>query len=129
VSWLSRQYLDEGDAGGVVDADMNAFPANSLATRPPVALASAIAGDAVADAVDAACFLDVDVDELARMPSLIAAHRLDGLHRLLLAEPSRAVFYPLLQVLQVLIAQIVAQMPQVSEGARGAANDRPGILT
>ena len=39
----------------------------------------AIAGDAVADAVEAAEFLDVDVDHVARLVVLVATHRLGRL--------------------------------------------------
>jgi hypothetical protein len=43
-----RHDLDEGDAGGVVDADMDELPADAAI----MALASAIAGDAVADSIE-----------------------------------------------------------------------------
>ena len=45
----------------VVDGDMCLFPADTSA----VALAYAIAGDAMADAIETAELLDVDVDDLA----------------------------------------------------------------
>src|SRR5271166_5832461 len=48
------------------------------------ALSSAVAGDAMADAVDPSQLLDVDVDQLAGMGAFIAAHRLN---RLQSAEP------------------------------------------
>jgi hypothetical protein len=38
------------------------LPADAFATRSSIALTSAVAGDSVADAVDAAEFLDVEVD-------------------------------------------------------------------
>ena len=44
----------------------------------PVALDGALAGHAVADAVDAAKLLDVDVDQLARLRALVADHRRAG---------------------------------------------------
>ncbi len=44
-----------------------------------LALAGAIAGDAMADSVEFAELFDVDVDELAGMLALVAAHRLGGL--------------------------------------------------
>jgi hypothetical protein len=43
--------LDEGDARSVIDADMDELPAEPFAAGTPVALSSAVAGDAVADAV------------------------------------------------------------------------------
>jgi len=49
------------------------------ALAPPVALARTIAGDAVADAVDPAELLDVDMDEFARMLALVADDRGLGL--------------------------------------------------
>ena len=52
-----------------------------------VALTGAVAGDAVADAVDPAELLDVDVDRFARMSTSIAAGRRSGFQRLRLAEP------------------------------------------
>ena len=48
---------------------------------------AAIAGVAVADAIDPAELLDVDVDHLARMLALVAAHRFAGLQRLDPVEP------------------------------------------
>ena len=54
---------------------------NSQPTPRRVALTSAVAGDAVADALEAAELLDVDVDQLAGMLALVAAHRLGRLQR------------------------------------------------
>jgi hypothetical protein len=48
-----------------------------LAAAAPVALAAAIASDAVADAIDAPELLDIDVDQLARSLALISTDRLD----------------------------------------------------
>ncbi len=79
--------LDESDAGGVVDADVDELPAEPLAARAPVALTFAVAGDAVADAVDPAELFDVEVDQLAGMLALIAAHRRYELEGLELVEP------------------------------------------
>jgi hypothetical protein len=80
-------FLDEGDPGGVVDADTDLFPANSRAAQ---------------------------LDELARMWSCgLLSH-------------CRAAIHP---ILPVLIAQIVAKMPQLSEGAKRAVNGRHWILT
>jgi ApbE superfamily uncharacterized protein (UPF0280 family) len=67
--------LGEGDARGVVAADMAELPADA----PAVALASAVAGDAVAHVLKTPKFLDVDMDQLAGLFPLVALHRLGGL--------------------------------------------------
>src|SRR5260370_28514388 len=59
----------EGQARGVVDADMDELPADTAA----VALALAVTGDAVADLIEFAELFDVDVDHLARPLALVAA--------------------------------------------------------
>lgn len=51
---------------------MDELPTQALADAAPVALSGAIAGDAMADALDAAELLDVDVDEFAGMLALVA---------------------------------------------------------
>src|SRR5713101_1273823 len=81
--FLIRHDLGEGEARGVVDADMDELPADAAA----VALAGAVAGDAVADAVEASELLDVDVDHLAGVLALVAADRLDRVKRLQLVQP------------------------------------------
>src|SRR5205814_3646566 len=83
-------HLCKGDPGSVVDADMDELPAEPFATAAPVALAAAIASDAVADAVDPAELLDIDVDQLARVLALIAAHRIGRLQRAQPAQPEAA---------------------------------------
>src|SRR5262249_59765561 len=62
----------EGDARGIVDSDMDELTADAAI----VALASAVASDAMADLVESAEFLDVDVDEFAGVFALVAAWRL-----------------------------------------------------
>jgi hypothetical protein len=57
----------------VVDGDMDILPSHPSA----VALAGAVAGDAMADPVEAAELLDVDVDHLAGFVALVTAYRLD----------------------------------------------------
>src|SRR6187399_968347 len=69
----------KGDARGVVDADMDELPAGAFTSGPCVALPPAVAGDAVADLVEAAELLDVDVGELARVLAFVASHRLGRL--------------------------------------------------
>src|ERR1700686_661146 len=61
--------LGESDAGVIVDGDMDELPADTSA----VALAFAVAGDAMADFVETAELFDVDVDHLARLGPLVAA--------------------------------------------------------
>src|SRR5919198_1042597 len=63
--------LGEGDARGIVDRDVDELPADTAA----VALAGAIASDAVADPFEAAKLLDVDVEELAGFLAFVASYR------------------------------------------------------
>src|SRR5215471_3230828 len=74
VGFLVGQDLAEGEARGIVDADMDILPTDAAA----VALAGAIAGDAVADAVEAAELFDIDVEQFAEPLTLVAA---DGFGR------------------------------------------------
>ena len=53
-----------GEPRSVVDGDMESLPAETLA-GPTAALAAPVAGDAVADAVDPAELLGIDVDQFA----------------------------------------------------------------
>src|SRR6478752_1643276 len=71
---LVGENLGEGEPGGVVDANVDELPAGAAR----LALLWA-ASDAVTDAFEAAEFLDVDVDQLAGMFPLVAAHWLGGL--------------------------------------------------
>src|SRR5271163_1178104 len=64
-------HLDEGDAGGVVDRDMGELPSEAFAARSSIALTGPVAGDSVADAVDAAEFFDVEVDHLAGIGAFV----------------------------------------------------------
>ena len=59
----------------VVDADVDELPADAAA----LVRTSPIAGDAVADALETAELFDVDVDHLAGLLALVAAHRLGRL--------------------------------------------------
>jgi hypothetical protein len=54
----------------VVDADMDELPTQAFTSASAIALSPAIAGDAMADAIDLAQLLDVDVDELTRLFAL-----------------------------------------------------------
>jgi hypothetical protein len=66
---LVAQDLGEGDARGVVEADVDELPAD------PAALAAPPTGDAMADLVEASELLDVDVEPLARVGALVASDR------------------------------------------------------
>jgi hypothetical protein len=74
--FLVGMDLTEGDARGIVDADMDELPAGAFASPARAALLRAVAGDAVADALEAAELLDVDADQLAGMRAFVAPHRL-----------------------------------------------------
>src|SRR3954465_12382767 len=79
---LVREDLREGHPGGVVDADVDELPSDA----PALALTGSVAGDAMADAVEAAELFDIDVDQFAGMFALVAAHRRGGFKRLDPAE-------------------------------------------
>src|SRR3954471_15505856 len=68
--FLVRKDLREGHPGGVVDADVDELPSDA----PTLALTGAIAGDAMADAIEAAKLFDIDVDQFAGMLALVAAN-------------------------------------------------------
>src|SRR3954451_20367349 len=75
---LVREDLREGHAGGVVDADVDERPSDA----PALVLTGSIAGDAMADAVEATELFDIDVDQFAGMLALVAANRRGGFERL-----------------------------------------------
>ena len=68
--------LGERDARGVIDADMDELPTASRARTTWVVLAGPITGDAMADALEAAELLDVEMDHAAWMLMLVAPGRL-----------------------------------------------------
>src|ERR671939_1887801 len=74
---LIREDLREGHPGGVVDADVDELPPNA----PALALTGSIAGDAMANAIEATELFDIDVDQFAGMLALVAANRLGGVKR------------------------------------------------
>ena len=78
--WL-RRFREEGEPGRVIDADVDVFPADSVASL------SAVARDPVAGTSNAAKLLDVDVEELARPLALVAVRRLGRLEPRQLAQP------------------------------------------
>jgi hypothetical protein len=55
----------------VVDGDVGELPAGFFASAARVALTATIAGDAMADGVEAAEFFDIDVDDLAGCFALV----------------------------------------------------------
>jgi hypothetical protein len=68
----SGEQLAVGEPGGVVEGDMDILPAEASSGGASIALAGAIAGDAVAGPLDATELLDVDVQQLARALALVA---------------------------------------------------------
>src|SRR5216683_5210600 len=75
------QNLGVSQSGGIVDGDVNELPAGASAALP------AVAGDTVADDLNAAQLLGVDMYELAGLVSLVAA---DGFCRVEVLEPGEA---------------------------------------
>src|SRR5215212_3710611 len=75
---LVREDLREGHPGGIVDADVDELPPDA----PALALIGSIAGDAMADPVEAAELFDIDVDQFAGMLAFVAADRRGGFERL-----------------------------------------------
>jgi hypothetical protein len=78
----SGRMREKGDPRGVVDADVDELPARAAGFPLP-----SVAGDAVTDGLEAAELVDVEVDQLARLLPLVAAHRLGRLEG---AEPAEA---------------------------------------
>ena len=77
LSFLSSGRICEKarrEASSIADVDELPAGAARLALLP-------VAGDAMADALEAAELLDVDVDQLARLLPLVAADRLGRLER------------------------------------------------
>lgn len=74
--------LRVGEAGSIVDGHVNELPSDASRVLPT------IAGDAMADAADAAKLFDIDVDELARAVPLVSDDGLFGFEAL---EPREAV--------------------------------------
>src|SRR3954469_11313320 len=76
--FLVRADLREGHPGGVVDADVDELPSDA----PAFALTGSIAGDAMADPVEAPELFDIDVDQFAGMLALVATNRRGRVNRL-----------------------------------------------
>jgi hypothetical protein len=64
--------LDEGDARGVVNADVDKLPADAVVTVNETRRAP---GDAMSHRADASEFLDIEVDQFAGMLALVAPYR------------------------------------------------------
>lgn len=82
-----RLDLGEGNARGIVDGDMDIFPAERGTVGARIALAGAVSGDAVTNTAEPAELLDIEMGQLARPVALIAAHRPGGFQ---VAEPGQA---------------------------------------
>jgi hypothetical protein len=76
------QDVSEADAGSVVDTDVDEFPSDAAR----IALADAMAGDAMAGTLESAELFDVDVDQLARLLALVSADWLCRLESLEVVE-------------------------------------------
>jgi hypothetical protein len=70
---LIPHHPAKGDAGRIVDADMDELPANTEVAIDHAGLSSC---DPMADGADPAELLDIDMDEFARILTLVAANRL-----------------------------------------------------
>ena len=85
--FLVRQKLGVGQARGVVDADVQHLPADAVVA---IDHSGTAAGNAVADAADAAEFLGVEVQQLAGPLTLVAHDRRRRVERLQAAETEPA---------------------------------------
>jgi hypothetical protein len=82
---LISHDLHEGNAGGIVDADMDELPADALV---PVDHAGLPCRDAMSHRTDAAGLLDIEMDEIAWVLALIAPDRFGRLQGAELVELS-----------------------------------------
>src|ERR1700739_4121080 len=87
ASPLAVHHLGKGDARSIVDGDVDELPARSFAARAQIALSFAVAGNAMADAIDPAELFDVEMDHLARPLAFVATRRLGRLQSLDPVEP------------------------------------------
>jgi hypothetical protein len=78
LAFISQQ-LGVAQAGGIIDGHMQELPPQTPPAAASIALSGAIAGDTMADAVDAAELLDVDVDQFARFVALVTDNRRPGI--------------------------------------------------
>ena len=84
-SLLIRVNLSKGQPQGIVDADMNVFPADPTVVR----LTRAVAGDPVSGALEPPQTLDIKMDEFARVLALVTAHGAAGSRSRRRLSPSR----------------------------------------
>ena len=82
--FLIGEDIGKGDAGMIVDGDMDALPAGPLAT----AMSGAPPGDAMSDAVEAAELFDSEMNDLTRLLTLVAWARRLRLQRREQAQPA-----------------------------------------
>src|SRR5262249_20333081 len=82
---LAGHELHEGDARGIVDANMDELPADADVT---VDDARSSSGNAVPDGADPAEFFDIEMDEFAWRLAFIAADRFGRLQGAELVEPT-----------------------------------------
>ena len=78
--------LHEGDARGIVNADVNVFPTDAEVAIDHARLPS---GDAVPHRANTAELLDIDVDEFARVLALVAPDRFGWLQGAELVQAER----------------------------------------
>src|SRR5207248_3762133 len=79
-SFVSQDF-GIGQTGGIVDGNVDELPTDASSALP------AVTGDAVTDDLDAAQLLDVNMDELSGVVSLVAANGFFGIE---VAEPRQA---------------------------------------
>ena len=70
-----RQQLGVGQAGGIIDGDVQELPTKTTPDGAPIALSGAIAGDPMTNSLDTAELLDIDMDQFARLFALVADDR------------------------------------------------------
>jgi hypothetical protein len=81
---LSGQQRGVGEPAGIIDGDVAVLPACAAL----VAVAGSITGDAMADTINAAKLLDIEVEQLARTVAFVANDRGPVIER---AKPTEAV--------------------------------------
>ena len=74
LSLIGQQFF-AGQAGSIVDGNGHLLPAKTAAGGASISLADAIAGDAMANIVDAAQLFDFDVHPFSRLLTFVADDR------------------------------------------------------
>ncbi len=72
IAFLIRQDLRKGDAGMVIDGDVNVLPSDALDVLTAVAM------DAVSDTANTTEFLDIEMEQITGMRMLVADQRGNG---------------------------------------------------